>query len=87
MASDMLTEWLVVLFVWLLSCVKEWVQLLLVLRGMVRMWWCDVEEKRRKRSGEEEKALCKCWHAVRQPRRACAGRHSVVIKWLVKEGT
>lgn len=56
MASDMLTEWLVVLFGWLLvNCLKEWVQLL-VCRGMVRMRWCDVEEKKRKRS-EEKKRL------------------------------
>ena len=70
----------------MVNCWKEWVQSL-VCRGMGRMWRCDVEEEEEEEIRRNEKALCKRWHAVRQPRRACAGRHSVVIKWLVKEGT
>jgi hypothetical protein len=41
-------------------------------------WWCDVEEKKRKRTGGKKRLYASAGRVSRQSRRGtCAGRHSV----------
>jgi hypothetical protein len=55
---------------------------------MVRMWWCDVEEEKRKRSEEKKRLYARggTQSGSRGERVQAGSRHRIIV-WVVKEGT